>query len=121
MTSRVTCLKPRLLQSAAPTATHKWQPDDKRGDRHARGYGYAWDKLRLRVLAAANGLCQCPDCMGGDKRLRVADQVHHIVGKTEARGMGWTDEQIDAPSNLMAINRVCHASITGKQGTHYGS
>jgi hypothetical protein len=59
--------------------------------------------------------------MGGDKRLRVADQVHHIVGKTEARGMGWTDEQIDAPSNLMAINRVCHASITGKQGTHYGS
>ena len=113
--ARLTTLKPRLLQrGAAPT--HNWQPDDRRGSRHERGYGYAWEKLRLRVLAQAHGLCHCPDCMGGDKRLRVADQVHHIVSKAEARVMGWTDEQIDDLSNLMAINTQCHAAITARQG-----
>lgn len=118
---RLKCLKPRLLVTAPVTKTHNWASDEQRGDRHARGYGYAWEKLRLLVLAAANGLCQCPNCQGGDKRLRVADQVHHIVGKAEGRAMGWADEQIDDPRNLMAINRECHDSITGRQGVAHGT
>ena len=89
-----------------------------RGTPAERGYDYAWRKIRLVVLVAAHGLCQCQDCQGGLKRLMPANQVHHKVGRTEALRMGWTREQIDALSNLMAINSECHEKITG--GQHSG-
>lgn len=78
--------------------------------RHARGYGSAWDKLRLRILARDCGLCQCRECKRLD-RIRLATQVDHIVPKAK----GGTDDE----SNLQAINAECHARKTltdeGKQ------
>jgi len=83
--------------------------------RHARGYGAAWDRLRLVILARDHGLCQCPECQGGSKQLKQASEVHHIVGKTEAKARGWTDAQIDDESNLQAINNECHKRITAAE------
>jgi len=116
---KLTCLRPRLLKRSVP-ASIGWRPDAERGTAHQRGYGYAWSKLRLVILKRDHGLCQCPECQGGRLRLTPADQVHHIVGKAEARMRGWTSEEIDHPSNLQAVNRDCHARITQKQSRHGG-
>ena len=70
-----------------------------RGSRHARGYGSAWDKLRLEILRRDCGLCKCQECtrLG---RLRIASEVDHIIPKAK----GGTDD----PDNLCSINRDCH-------------
>lgn len=75
--------------------------------RHKRGYGTAWDKLRLIVLKRDNGLCQCDECQGGKLRLRVATEVHHIKPKS----IGGQDDL----SNLQSINKECHKRETAKQ------
>ena len=85
--------------------------------RQARGYGPRWDKLRRVILARDMGLCQCDECA---KRLvpLPADQVNHKVSKAEARRLGWTEEQIDDPSNLEAVHHDCHERITTLQKGH---
>ncbi len=103
------CLRPRLL----PATGQGWAKEG-RGSRHERGLGTVWDKLRLVILRRDNGLCQCDQCKGGEigGKLTPASEVHHIVGRAKARRMGWTQEQIDDPSNLAAINRECHKRAT---------
>jgi 5-methylcytosine-specific restriction protein A len=83
--------------------------------RHARGYGTAWDKLRLVILARDKHLCQCPACLGGRKRLTPANEVHHIVSKAEAQRLGWSETQIDAPTNLQAVAHDCHLRLSDQQ------
>lgn len=78
--------------------------------RHERGYGTHWDKLRKVILRRDNGICQCPECMGGKKRLRIATEVDHIKPKAE----GGTDDE----SNLRAVNSDCHKRITALQNGH---
>lgn len=78
--------------------------------RQARGYGAKWDRLRKVILARDNYLCQCPECLGGDKRLTAAGEVDHIVPKAK----GGTDEE----SNLRAVNTDCHKRITAQQKGH---
>ena len=75
--------------------------------RHRRGYGSAWDRLRLVVLKRDNGLCQCNKCQGGKIRLTQANEVHHIVPKAK----GGTDDL----HNLQAINSECHKRETAKE------
>ena len=113
VTMKLTCLRPKLLPPK-PADRKGWAAPE-RGDRHQRGYGYEWEKLRLTILQRDCGLCQCPDCLGGRLRLTPANEVHHIVGKAEARQRGWTTAEIDHPSNLQAVNRECHAKLTSKQ------
>lgn len=83
--------------------------DERRGSRHERGYGAAWDKLRAQIIERDNGLCQ--PCL---KRGRAHQGTHvdHIVNKAVARRLGWTDEQIDAPANLQCICRAAHRAKT---------
>lgn len=83
--------------------------------RHARGYGTRWDKLRLVILRRDNYLCQCPDCLGGEKQVTAASEVDHVVPKAEGKRLGWTEEQIDAESNLRAVNSDCHKRLTALQ------
>ena len=59
-----------------------------------------------------SGLCQCPDCLGGGKRVTLAHEVDHIVSKARAAAMGWTQERTDSLANLRAVNRECHKRIT---------
>jgi 5-methylcytosine-specific restriction protein A len=70
----------------------------------ARGYGSRWQKLRLVILERDKYLCQCPDCLGGDKRLTPATEVDHITPKAH----GGTDDE----GNLRAVNTECHKRLT---------
>lgn len=82
--------------------------------RHTRGYGAAWNKLRLVILARDMHLCQCEQCA---KRLvpLPATEVNHKTSKAEAKRLRWTAAQIDDPSNLEAINKECHKRVTAQQ------
>jgi 5-methylcytosine-specific restriction enzyme A len=79
--------------------------------RHERGYGTAWDRLRKEILKRDKYLCRCDECKK-TYRLREATQVDHRISKAQAERMGWTQEQIDHPSNLQAINADCHKRKT---------
>lgn len=78
----------------------------------ARGYGHAWRRLREKILKRDCYLCQ--RCMRSD-RVSVSNEVDHIINKASARAQGWTDEQIDDPSNLEAICTDCHKMKTNKE------
>ena len=55
--------------------------------------------------------CQCQHCKA-ENRTKLATEVDHVIPKAKARAMGWTDQQIDADSNLQSINTDCHARKT---------
>lgn len=80
--------------------------------RQARGYGAQWTKLRKVVMERDKGLCQVSLKKG---RIVRADQVDHIVSKAEGKRRGWTDEQIDALSNLQAISKAEHLIKTEEE------
>lgn len=73
---------------------------------HARGYGAAWRKLRLHILARDCYLCQCDECAKRQVPL-PANEVDHITPKAQG---GTDDEQ-----NLRAVNPDCHKRITQEQ------
>lgn len=77
--------------------------------RHARGYGNAWDKLRVQILKRDCGMCQCEQCKG--LKLK-GTEVHHIVSKHKAKQLGWSTADIDNPLNLQCVNTECHKRIT---------
>lgn len=87
-------------------AEGSWKKRQERtGNRHQRGYGTAWQKLRLLILKRDRYLCQY--C----KQLGIAEAgntVDHIVSKAK----GGTDAQ----SNLQTLCRRCHATKTGREG-----
>lgn len=78
--------------------------DARRGSRHERGYGSAWDKLRQRILRRDSGLCQ-PCLKSG--LVTAANQVDHITPKAE----GGADDE----SNLQAICDACHKAKTAAE------
>lgn len=78
--------------------------DKKRGTRHERGYGSAWDKLRALILARDAGLCQpCAQA----QRVALATAVDHKIPKAE----GGTDDE----DNLQSICRACHLDKTSAE------
>ncbi len=83
--------------------------DRRRGTRHERGYGNAWDKLRLQVLKRDYYLCQCDECLR-TSRVRSASEVDHIIPKAK----GGTDDM----DNLQAIHPECHKAKTMKDEGH---
>ncbi|MCP4074432.1 MAG: HNH endonuclease [Hyphomicrobiales bacterium] len=83
---------------------HNWKPDSVRGDRHKRGYGKEWDRIRKQVLIRDGELCQ-PCWKAG--RVTRATQVDHVIPKTE----GGTDEL----SNLQSICKACHGVKTQRE------
>ncbi len=66
-----------------------------------RGYGWKWQKLRVRVLERDFGLCQICSSSGFST---IATEVDHIIAKAN----GGTDEE----DNLQAICRSCHVKKT---------
>jgi 5-methylcytosine-specific restriction protein A len=85
--------------------------------RQERGYGPEWDRLRERILERDCSVCQ-PCLKKGIAH--TATEVDHIISKAKAKRMGWTNEQIDAESNLQAINSECHKRKTQEeQGKTY--
>lgn len=72
-----------------------------RTSRHERGYGTAWDKIRIIVLRRDKGLCQ--ECLHHN-RTELATQVDHKTPKAK----GGTDEL----DNLQALCGSCHEAKT---------
>lgn len=75
------------------------------GTRHQRGYGSAWDRLRVGILARDMHLCQ--PCLA-EGRATPARTVDHIKPKAK----GGTDN----PENLRAICDECHKAKTTAEG-----
>lgn len=88
-----------------------WQHQGRDTSSTARGYGSAWQRLRLIVLARDCGVCQCPECKQSG-RIRKASEVDHIVSKARAASMGWSQAQTDSMGNLRAVHPECHKRIT---------
>lgn len=93
---------PTQLARLAAAQGASWS-DPHRGSRHVRGYGTAWDKLRIQILKRDCYVCQCTECSASN-RVRPATEVDHLTPKAR----GGTDD----PSNLRAINRECHRRKT---------
>ena len=72
-----------------------------RGNRHAQGYGSAWERVRKVVLERDSYCCQPCKRRG---RVTAARAVDHIRPKAK----GGTD----APDNLQAICDPCHTAKT---------
>lgn len=73
----------------------------ERGTTTERGYGWAWQKLRLRILERDGGRCVLCARKGRDV---VARHVDHI--KPKAKG------GTDAESNLQSLCVACHEAKT---------
>jgi 5-methylcytosine-specific restriction protein A len=78
----------------------------KEGTTSARGYGWAWQKLRLLILQR-DPLCKlCPIYRPGFAP-KAASQVDHIVPKAQ----GGTDEV----GNLQGACDYCNAAKGGRE------
>ncbi len=100
---RLVTIKPRVAQLGARVALPGWT-DPRRGTRHERGYGTAWDALRLAILQRDAGLC-VPCRTAG--RVTPATEVDHVVN----RARGGTDD----PANLQSICMACHNAKTARE------
>ena len=83
---------------------HNWVSDKMRGNRHQRGYGKQWDKLRLVILRRDNYLCQ--HCKSNGHMVAAKD-VDHIIPKSQ----GGTD----STNNLMSLCSECHKHKSSKE------
>ena len=96
LTDKAKCIK--------HTQAHKWADDKERGNRHQRGYGVQWERIRKQVLMRDGYLCQV--CKRAGKP-RAANEVDHITPKAK----GGTDDL----NNLQAICGPCHKRKTAQE------
>lgn len=75
-------------------------------DRHERGYGYAWEVIRARIMRRDKALCQ--HCLRAGRVVPATD-VDHIIAKKH----GGTDSD----DNLEALCKPCHKKKTAKERT----
>ena len=79
--------------------------DRRRGSSTARGYDYAWQKLRVRKLRA-DYLCASCESQG---RARLACEVDHVIRITERPDLRLTWD------NLQSLCRPCHATKSASE------
>jgi 5-methylcytosine-specific restriction enzyme A len=84
-------------------STPSWQ--GIAGSTTERGYGWAWQKRRERILLRDEGWCVLCRARGLDV---LATCVDHIIPKHQAGS--------DAPSNLQSLCDPCHAVKTQAEG-----
>lgn len=97
---RLKRLPPRIA-TAAPQ--RGWNADGRQSAAE-RGYGWAWQKLRDRIMVRDHGLCQ-PCRRRGE--VTLAREVDHILGKDQGGD--------DSPANLQAICLPCHKAKTAAE------
>lgn len=96
--ARLTTIKPRVQTLGASTkpTSGGWAVTTTKSTTE-RGYGWAWQQLRERVLTRDNGLC-CLCSKAG--RVTLATDVDHVVNKAEGGD--------DSEANLQSLCRPCH-------------
>jgi HNH endonuclease len=87
---------------ARMTSSKPWDHGGK--SRHARGYGSAWDKLRLTILKRDLHLCQ--SCLK-QGRVCPANHVDHIIPKSK--------QGSDDDTNLQALCKPCHEAKSAEE------
>ena len=107
--ARLTTLKPRVQTLGAKPATGGWAATSTQSTTE-RGYGWAWQQLRARILMRENGLC-CLCSKAG--KVTLAVDVDHIVNKAE----GGTDDE----ANLQSLCRPCHKAKTAGESHRGGA
>ena len=96
-------LQPILSTRSTPAKTQGWAAQHTTSST-SRGYGWAWQKARERVLLRDCGLCvPCRE----QGRTTPAQAVDHIVPKFEGGG--------DDDLNLQAICDACHVVKTADE------
>ncbi|MFM2059030.1 MAG: hypothetical protein RLY71_3415 [Pseudomonadota bacterium] len=95
--------------SRCPAHAKKGSNFTRNLSRHQRGYGYAWEKLRVVVLQRDAGLCQPCQAAG---RITPGNIVDHIRPKAE----GGDDDL----GNLQVICKPCHADKTAMEAARGG-
>lgn len=83
--------------------------DERRGSRHSRGYGAAWDRLRESIRVRAAGLCEPCLAVG---LVHEGHQCDHKISRAEWRRLHGSLAGVDDPSNLQWMHRDCHAAKT---------
>lgn len=83
---------------------NKYGWSEQRGNRHERGYGAQWDKIRKVVLHRDDSLCQ--ECLR-NHRVTPGTHVDHILSKAK----GGTDDL----DNLQCLCEACHNDKTLKE------
>lgn len=110
---KLVTLQPRLpclaTAIAAPLPAAVRRADPARAGTTARGYGWQWQQLRLRILRRDCYQCQLCKAAG---RITPAREVDHILN----RASGGTDD----PGNLQALCKPCHAEKTEREATGRG-
>lgn len=81
-----------------------WRSDKERGNRHQRGLGSDYDRLRPHIVARDKGLCQ--PCLRGGV-VRAFDQVDHIKPRSQGGE--------NTPQNLECICTQCHTAKTARE------
>jgi 5-methylcytosine-specific restriction protein A len=98
-------------------AKHKVAPgsfaDERRGSRHKRGYGSAWDKKREGILIRDEGTCQVHLQQG---LIHRGTHVDHKVNKAEWRRLHGSLAGCDDDSNLWCVCVDWHRSKTAREG-----
>jgi 5-methylcytosine-specific restriction protein A len=94
----VGCPNIAVARGRCTLCNRRWER--QRGTASERGYGYAWQQLRRRILARSP-TCEVPGCQS------PSQEVDHIIPKV----MGGTDD----PSNLRATCRYCNRSRAGRR------
>jgi len=100
---RLKMLPPLLSTRQGPAKAPGWAAQ-RTTSSTARGYGWAWQQARKRVLERDCGLCQPCLLLG---RVTQAQAVDHIVPKFEGGG----DDEL----NLQAICDDCHTAKTAAE------
>lgn len=96
--------RPPNLKTRPIAAKPKGWAATQRGTRSQRGYGWAWEQLRAKVLKR-EPLCRMCRAAG---RAVIATTVDHITPKQ----LGGSDDE----GNLQPLCKACHAVKTAKEG-----
>ena len=80
--------------------------------RHERNYGYAWEKLRKKVIERDKGLCQ--PCLKANRITRF-QAVDHITSRARAKQLGWPESRTESVDNCQCICDDCHSKKTEEE------
>lgn len=109
--ARLKTLKPLLPQLGQQVKARGWA-DTRATSSSSRGYGWAWQQARARVLERDCGLCQVCKAAG---RLTPAAAVDHVICKADwARDLG-SLAGVDDDTNLQSICDDCHKLKTAAE------